>query len=107
MIDSKTDSNLQHLSRRQVMLGSAALLGAGAMSTVTPQANAQPGGPPSPYTATERERRWAALRAMMSEQGIDCLVVPNLNRLENLTIYNKKNKLPSLTYRIFPRLKKT
>jgi len=68
------------VNRRQLLTGSTILVGASALATALPKTiKAQPGGPPSPYTLAERDRRWAALRVMMTEQGVDCLVVPNLS----------------------------
>jgi len=64
------------LSRRQVMLASTLMAGAAASTFIPSSGLAQPSGSPSPYTTAERDRRWSALRAMMDEQGVDCLVVP-------------------------------
>lgn len=75
-----SSSEMTKINRRELLAGSAAIAGAATLWAGLPKvASAQPGGPPSPYTLAERDRRWSALRTMMAEQGVDCLVVPNLS----------------------------
>jgi len=74
-----SDSTISEISRRQLLLGSSLLAGTGFIgSAFSTKIKAQPGGSSSPYTTAERDRRFNAIRAMMTEQGIDCLVVPSM-----------------------------
>jgi Xaa-Pro aminopeptidase len=67
-----------NLDRRKFLAG---IGGTAAAASLLPMlagkpAMAQIGGPPN-YTMAERDRRWKIVRAWMSEQGYDCLVLPH------------------------------
>ena len=83
-MNTNRDKNLRKadhmtIDRRRLLVGASQAAGATALGCAMPSAaSAQPGGSAGPFTTAERDRRWQALRAMMSAQGVDCLVVPNL-----------------------------
>lgn len=66
----------EFLTRIAVIPGGIAAASVALPMLHAPAARAQPGGPP-PYTMAERDRRWSRIRALLSEQGYDCLILPH------------------------------
>lgn len=68
------------LERRKLLskvgLVTAGIAAVSLMPVVPETASAQMFGPPA-YTMAERDRRWAVVREMMREQGLDVLIVPH------------------------------
>lgn len=73
------------LPRRDLLRAVPLVLGASALGSVAIGATFEPGQPgplaglPAEFSLTERDRRWARVRAMMRRDGFDCLLTPAAN----------------------------
>ena len=85
-MEKKLNELISHLAngqlkRREFLTRMAAIPGgvaaAAAVLPMVPTGNAQAQFGPPPFTPAEGQRRWRRIRAMMSEKGLDCMIIPH------------------------------